>query len=91
MCTLLSRNCKRVGINSIAMADISKMRIRASYLREQARSFRTMGEKAHHDDKLRDEFLGLAKKCEAIADRIDANIRLGIHRPGKPAEGGRIN
>jgi hypothetical protein len=90
MCARRSRQRKRGGITSTAMADISKMRIRAAYLREQAKALRGMGDKAHHDDKLHDEFFELAQKCEAIADKIDVNIRLGIHRAGKPAQGEQI-
>jgi hypothetical protein len=68
------------------MADIPKMRIRARYFREQAKTFRAMADKAH-DAKLHDELFELAASCEAIAGKIDDNIDLGIHRPGKPVGG----
>ena len=72
------------------MADIPKMRVRAGYLREQAKAFREMGERAH-DDKLRAELFKLAATCQAIADKIDTNITLGVHQQGQPDDNGRVD
>ncbi len=63
------------------MADISKMRERARYFREQATWLREMGSKSTvNDATLRARFAELAQECEAIADKIDSNIDAGIHR-----------
>jgi hypothetical protein len=64
------------------MADIAKMRERAGYFRDQARWLRETGGKfSGHDSGLRQRFFELASECESIAEKIERNIDLGIHRP----------
>ncbi|HEX5278946.1 MAG TPA: hypothetical protein VFW28_02595 [Micropepsaceae bacterium] len=63
------------------MGDIAKMRERAGYFRDQARWLRESGRKfSGPDASLRQRFFELAAECESIADKIDRNIDLGIHK-----------
>lgn len=58
------------------------MRERAGYFRDQARWLRQTGGKFNgRDSSLRQRFYELARECESIAEKIDRNIELGIHKP----------
>lgn len=57
------------------------MRERAGYFRDQARWLRETGGKfVNHDAGLRQRFFELASECESIAEKIERNIELGIHK-----------